>query len=256
MQYFSPDNEQGNQTRIAQQKMITGRYGHVSALMADGRVLTAGGLVGNNDELTSAELFDPRSGQVERATDMTERRGGAAAALLTDSVYVCGGYNGSDSLSTCERFQSDRWTTGTSMRQKRSWFTMVPVDGKLFAIGGYNGSLLSWVERFDPKKDQWQFVSPMSRGRDNHGAAVLNGYIYVCGGLFGPRDDCERYDPQRDRWETAAPMNEGRYNFNLVAMNGQLYALKGRRSSVDRYYAKKNEWTLLEGTFYASAVVL
>ncbi len=80
--------------------MMSKRFRHVSALMADGRILTAGGFDDwTSKAMSSTELFDPRTGQVDAGRNMTERRGSAAAAVLTDSVYVCGGYL----TNSCER---------------------------------------------------------------------------------------------------------------------------------------------------------
>ncbi len=272
MEYYSADN--GDQNGVLQQRMSTGRHLHVSVPTADGRILTAGGAFDENQHntLSSTELFDPRTGHVDTGTGMIERRADAAAAVIDDSIYVCGGYNfGSTALSSCEQFVSNRWTTITSMTQEREGFAMVAVDGKLFAIGGVNDemSVLSSVERFDPKNGQWQFISQMAKGRFAHGAAVLNGWIYVCGGWGGSDDgdhaDCERYDRQSNRWGSIAPMIKRRDGFNLVTMDGRLYALGGYESdeqtSVESYDPSKNQWTLLKEKLIqprreATAVVL
>jgi len=37
------------------------------------------------------------------------------------------------------------------------------------------------VEKFDPKTDQWSFVSSMKRRRAGAGIAVCEGRIYVAG---------------------------------------------------------------------------
>ncbi len=266
MEYYSASDPEQNS--LVEQRMSTGRSGHVSVVMSDGRILTAGGNDENREELSSTELFDARTGRVQTATDMTERRYLAAAAVIDDAVYVCGGWNrGSKWLSSCERFVSNEWIAISSMKEERGALAMVAIDGKLFAIGGGNGSRLSSVERFDPKSGQWQFVSRMRKGRFWHGAAVLNGQIYVCGGFGsgGRLRDCECYEPERNRWETVAAMNRRRRSFNLVAMNGRLYAVGGRGSgaetSVESYDPNRNEWTLLnepliEPRKHASAVVL
>ncbi len=124
---------------------------------------------------------------------------------------------------------------------------------------------LSSVERFNPKNDQWEFVSSMQKKRENHSAAVLNGRIYVCGGIASDHNDlrdCECYDPRSNRWETVAAMKRARNGFNLVAMNGRLYALGGfRDDTVESYDPNTNEWILLEQRliktrYYASAAVL
>ncbi len=268
--YFSPENPESNWTR-REQTMITGRWDHVSALLPDGRVLTAGGENDMGDMLSSSELINATTGHVEAGKDMIDRRKGAASAVIADSMYVCGGWNDSATVNSCERFHLEKWTTVTPMKQNRVQLAMVALDGKLFAIGGRyeNYNYLSSAERFDPKTNRWEPVSPMSKRRQDHAAAVLNGYIYVCGGDTDTVpdnisfNDCERYDPKKDQWETVKAMNEKRAGFNLVTMNGHLYAIEGvsSRSSIERYDPGKNKWTCLNGTlfkglFYATAVVL
>ncbi len=146
---------------------------------------------------------------------------------------------------------------------------MVAVDGKLFAIGGWNGNAgMSSVERFDPKNSQWQFVSRMQKGRFWHDVAVLDGLIYVCGGKSNYGHylrDCERYNQERNRWEMVTPMNKERVAFNLVTVSGQLYAV-GKFEGDEKYFVesydpKTNKWTILgkpliEPGAHASAVVL
>ncbi len=263
MEYYSTCNAENH---LANQTMIAGRFQHVSALMNDGRIMTAGGNDENWDRLSTTELFDWRTGRVEAGTNMTEGRSNAAAAVINDTVYVCGGFNSSGFSSTCERFASNNWTETSSMKEKRVSFAMVAVDGKLFAIGGSNRSCLSSVERFDPENGTWQFVRTMQKKRSSHGAAVLNGLIYVCGGEDNyVLRECERYDPQTDGWKTVAPMKSKRSDFKLVAMSGRLYAVGGGTSctetSVESYDPNIDEWTLLnepliEPRWAASAVVL
>ncbi len=153
MEYYFAHNPEQN--RLSEQRMITGRKGHVSVLMADGRILTAGGRNGDWNRFSSTELFDPESGRVTRAANMTTARVFPAAALIGQDLYVAGGVN-SDSgiLSSCGRLHSGKWTSVASMNEERDGLVMVAVNGKLFTFGGWNGSKwLSSVECYDPSRD-------------------------------------------------------------------------------------------------------
>ena len=57
------------------------------------------------------------------------------------------------------------------------------LDGKLYAVGGYNDDdgHLSSVERYDPALDAWEAVAPMAEARQAHGMAVLDGKLYAVG---------------------------------------------------------------------------
>ena len=50
---------------------------------------------------------------------------------------------------------SDSWTTVSSMPTPRDGHAVAAVDGMIYAIGGYDGSYLSVVERYDPGSDSW-----------------------------------------------------------------------------------------------------
>ena len=72
---------------------------------------------------------------------------------------------------------------------RRGTLTSVAVlDGKLYAVGGYDGvgyyddavgyydaGRLSSVERYDPATNAWEAVAPMATARLNFGVASLRG---------------------------------------------------------------------------------
>ncbi len=57
------------------------------------------------------------------------------------------------------------------------------------------------VERYDPGKDTWERVSPMSKQRSAFAACTANGSIYAVGGSDGLMSlrSVERYDPRNDK---------------------------------------------------------
>ena len=83
------------------------------------------------------------------------------------------------------------------------------VDGKLYVMGGHDGrNQLSSVERYDPAKNAWEAVAPMSTARFALAAAVFDGKLYVMGGYDGRNglSSVERYDPARNEWVAMASM--------------------------------------------------
>ncbi len=64
MEYYSPENQEAY--RAMEQIMISRRWGHISALLADGRILTASGADEKHRHsfLSSSELFDPQTSLV------------------------------------------------------------------------------------------------------------------------------------------------------------------------------------------------
>jgi len=85
--------------------MTAKRAGFSITLLADGRVLVAGGVAETGDELDSAELFDPRADSWRPIAPMIVARRNHRAALLPDGgVLVMGGsiLFGNNYLNSCE----------------------------------------------------------------------------------------------------------------------------------------------------------
>ena len=62
------------------------------------------------------------------------------------------------------------------MGVRRSSVGIGVLKGYLYAVGGYDGAsrqCLSSVERYDPVKNEWQFVTDMSVKRSGPGVSVL-----------------------------------------------------------------------------------
>lgn len=58
--------------------------------------------------------------------------------------------------------------------------------GKVYAVGGFNGSLrVRTVDVYDGVRDQWSAVPSMQERRSTLGAAVLGDLLYAVGGFDG-----------------------------------------------------------------------
>ncbi|MBP5406823.1 hypothetical protein J6Z19_06715 [bacterium] len=85
------------------QSLSTPRFGHTATLLADGRVLIAGGFTscGSNGKCQttdSVEIIDVESGEIQPLTNMTESRAMHTAVALEDgSVIFIGGVKGLNS---------------------------------------------------------------------------------------------------------------------------------------------------------------
>ena len=77
-------------------------------------------------------------------------------------------------------------------------------------MGGHDAqNRLSSVERYDPAKNAWEAVAPMSAARYGPAAAVVDGKLYVMGGQDGGirlLSSVEQYDPAKNEWVAMASM--------------------------------------------------
>jgi N-acetylneuraminic acid mutarotase len=127
----------------------------------------------------------------------------------------------------------DSWTTKTAMPTARSGLGVAVVNGKIYAIGGYNGSYLGTNEEYDPATDTWTTKAPMPTPRSSFAIAVVQNKIYVIGGKEGPSTADtsvanEVYDPATDTWETKSHAPVGyRLGFSAEVVSGKIYIIGG-----------------------------
>jgi N-acetylneuraminic acid mutarotase len=234
--------------------LATGRSGHSATLLADGRVLVAGGeaprTAGVAGTLRSAEIYDPATGTWSTTGAMTDARWGHQAVALADGrVLVIGGIvNGADSgLAFCEVFDpaTGVWTPTGSMATPR-WASQATLlaDGAVLVTGGTNtGMVNGWVytnhshrsaEIYDPAAGVWRPAPPMPSARSYHRAVRLaTGSVLVIGGvdtanLAAGYRNVVLFDPTTERWSPAAGLATGRWAPGAVGLvDGRVLAFGG-----------------------------
>ncbi len=126
----------------------------------------------------------------------------------------------------------DSWTTLTPMPTVRRDFGVAVVDGKIYAIGGYNGSYLSTNEMYDPITDTWTTKASMPIARKDFAIAVYQNKIYIIGGILqdiGRTGLNQVYDPLTDTWENRTSMLTPRNGLCANVVNGKIYLIGGSR---------------------------
>lgn len=117
-----------------------------------------------------------------KVPDMRVNRLVPGVASLNGHIYVVGGEEGSNSLSSCERYDpvTKTWTEVASMLISRCEFGLCALDGYLYAMGGWVITDISGsIERYDPRADSWELVGNLSEPRFSMGLVSYEGMI-VC----------------------------------------------------------------------------
>lgn len=109
------------------------------------------------------------------------------------------------------------WAPKNPMPTPRTEFGVATVNNKIYAIGGYSGSVLRTVEEYDPATDIWTRKADMPTPRRQLIVVSINGKIYAIGGVNFSADpnsliysySTEEYNPATNTWISKASMPTG-----------------------------------------------
>jgi hypothetical protein len=186
--------------------MITPRTGHTATLLADGRVLIAGGLAG-----TSAELYDPSTGTFTATGDMMIPQLGWHTADLLDNGKVLISGPGSAQL-----YDPVAGTFALTVAYAEplpgggapSWLETATLlsDGRVLLTGGTDAA--AWTEVYDPRVDAFSITGNPRAWDDVWTATLLpNGKVLFVGNEDGDglHADAEVYDPATGTFSDVGP---------------------------------------------------
>jgi Galactose oxidase, central domain len=186
-----------------------------TTLLADGRVLIAGGQDANQTILDTAEIYDPSTGAfTPTAGPMTvARRGHQAVLLPSGQVLIVGGVTtGGVVLASAELFDPSTglFTATGSMNVPRvnAQATWSSFAGKVVVTGGSNtGGQTATAEVYDPATGQFGPAGNMNQTREFHTATELtDGRILIVGGAGSGPATAELWDPTSGLFTATGPL--------------------------------------------------
>ena len=199
----------------------TPRRVYTATLLADGKVLVAGGFNnmfdscahGNCFKLNTAELYDPTTRTWTSTGNLNSAREQHTATLLPNGrVLVAGGVNNFGILNSTELYDpaTGTWSGTGNLNTGRAGHTatLLP-NGKVLVAGGYANCLgqcaiLNTAEVYDPTTGTWNTTGNLNTARSIPTATLLqNGKVLAAGGFgFGNAhlSSAELYDPITGTW--------------------------------------------------------
>ena len=229
--------------------LITDRTAHVAALLSDGRVLIAGGIrIANgvfNARLSSAEIFDPATGNFAPTASMvTDRQNAAAVSLANGTVLVTGGFGntgfgGSNWLQSAEIFDpaSGAFAATGAMTTGRGIHQLTRLNsGRVLVTGGTTGGgITNAAELFDPATGAFTTTGAMQQPREFHTATLLpSGSVIIAGGSnnSGFLASTETFSPSTGTFSNSNPLGTARAAHTAILLPiGKLLIVGGENGT-------------------------
>ncbi len=239
----------------------------VAAAAVGGKIYVVGGFIEPSMSIikdlaitTLVEEYDPATDRWSSKAPLPLGLHHVGIGVIADRVYVIGGFKQSlmsvwKPVATVYVYDAahDAWTEAPPMPTARGALTVASADGKLFAIGGYDGDgNTAAVEAYDPAHDTWTIRAPLPTARDHLAAATILGKIYAIGGRLN-RDYrknlsvTEAYDPSTDTWTRVADLPTARSGITAGVIGDMVYVLGGESpegtfSTNEAYAPAQDRW--------------
>jgi len=169
------------------------------AVGKDGRIYVFGGGTGDNHDYATTYIYTPATNKWTLDAPMPVAREGAQAVTLPDGrIAVLGGGTDCAYSSLCSRGTvydrvdvynpaTHAWSRLAPMLSPRYRFAAVARAGRVYAIGGSNGTTaLAAVESYNPSTNRWTAATPLPHAAEALMAVTdANGVIDAVGGFAG-----------------------------------------------------------------------
>jgi hypothetical protein len=224
--------------------MSSQRSYHTATLLANGKVLIAGGSGNNGATTSSAQLYDPATGSFSATGNMTVSRDFHTATLLAASgkVLITGGRTSSGSgytdVSSAEIYDptTGTFTAASPMSTGRYGHTAVLFNGTVLISGGSNNggtSALATAELYDGTTGAYigTTTNSLAKGRQYFTSTVIGGSVLAAGGQNGstPLSSSELY--QGAGFSTGAAMTAARSAHTATLLNNGKVLIVGGQGS-------------------------
>lgn len=234
-----------------------------SVLMAVGTHVTCGGEETVHAASRTVCYLDETSNDWKTLTDLPLQASTSMAGVtvLDNKLFIIGGVHGlhkqAVDSSFCYSTEDNSWSRISSPSQLRYNFSLVGVDGRLYAIGGeYERTVMSSVETYDITSGRWEFAAHLPRPAAGAACTKATGRVFV--GLWKPMETTEIYEyvPKKDEWQLISTLiRKQSYGHCMVGHRDGLYIMRNGpsddflRCMMDCYNLTSGQWSSLPGHF-------
>jgi kelch-like protein 28 len=206
----------------------------LSVTVHEGRIFAAGGS-GLTTPRSEFESYDPAYDRWFPETPLPRGLEQFGMAGIAGRIYAAGGYapdeTGSVGPSAAMWSWSQEgniWQSEAAMPAPKADFTLVPVNGRLYAIGGLRDDGSVFV--FDHETRSWSTLeAPAGVTRRGAAAVVLDGQIHVIGGTgaAGASAQHDVFDPESGEWTRGPDLPDARSGVAAAVHNGRIHLFGG-----------------------------
>jgi N-acetylneuraminic acid mutarotase len=181
-------------------------------------------------------LLDNKTGQWVDGPRLNYARAAGGAAVVDDKIVVVGGRTGNPAqlVTQTEIFDGTRWSVRADILSPGDHLAVTADSSYLYAVGGRKftaDSNTNVVQRYDPKTDHWDILTPTPQPVSGAGAAIVDGRLIVVGGegVTTVSGTVQAYDltASTATWTPLTPLPEGRHGPGVTAIGNTLYAIGG-----------------------------
>lgn len=129
-----------------------------------------------------------------------------------------------------------KWTRMSDLRRDRSYFSMLWLDGWIYALGTYSMIASGTAERFNPISNNWSSILPLPQKIRCFGACVFNKTIYVIGGQDVYSNDLSDliFYLTEEGWKISSfRLPRARFGHSVCVYDNKLWIVGGSYNSLD-----------------------
>lgn len=193
----------------------------------------------------------PADWQIE--AEMPTARQEIYASVANGRIYIIGGIL-TDIVTTSSAFEafdanSGHWIQLQSLPVPRHHITPVTIDGKIYAMGGFDGPYPAWELKadmfiYDMSTDTWREGVSLPISQGEHIAVAVADKIHVIGGRipddsgkshFDSYVDTDKhhiFDVKTGLWTKGTPAPTARNSAAATVIDGLIYVVGGRKNVI------------------------
>ena len=226
---------------------------HTATVVMNGRITVFGGLA--NDPyfpktISDVSSYDPTLNAWVALPPLLDVRQAAVAQAVGQRVYVIGGTPRGifPQPQTWSRQMAGTWDVAAPSPVALAEVAGGIIGGKMYLVGAGTGATIA----YDIAAGTWGGTTALAqrpyRG-DHHAAEVVNGKLYLFGGLGGgSQGKVQIFDPLTNRWSLGADMPFAAGSSSSAVIGGRVYVAGGIVGSATTnraasYNPVTNAWT-------------